>query len=41
MILALIFSINKDIIQINNNKNIEFLDQDLIDVALEAGWSVR
>ena len=36
MTLAQIFDINKDIIQINNNKNIKLLGQDFIDITLEA-----
>ena len=40
MTLAFIFGVNKYIIQVNNNKNIEFLGQNLIDIALEAGQSV-
>lgn len=41
MILTLIFSINKDIIQIYDNKNIQFFGQDLIDITLEASRSIR
>ena len=41
MALAFIFGVNKDVIQINNDEDIEFLGQDLIDVALEAGRSIR
>ena len=33
--LAFIFSVNQDVIQADNNKNIEFFGQNLIDVALE------
>ena len=40
MTLALIFDIDEDIIQINNNKNIKLLGQDLIDITLEACWSI-
>ena len=38
--LTLILSVDEDIIQIHNDKNIELLCQDLVDIALEAGWSV-
>ena len=41
VILAFIFGVNKDVIQVNNYKNIEFFGQDLIDVALKAGRSIR
>ena len=40
VILALILSINKDVIQVHNDKNINFFYQDLIDVTLEAGRGV-
>ena len=39
--LAWVFSKDKNIIQINNDKNIKLFDQNLIDVTLEAGWCVR
>ena len=41
MDLAWIFDVNKDVIQINNDKDFEFFVQDLDDVVLKAGWSVR
>ena len=41
MTLAFIFGINEDVIQVNNNKDIKFFGQNLIDVALEAGRSVE
>ena len=37
MTLAFIFSVNKDIIQVNNDKNNKLLGQNHIDVALEVG----
>ena len=40
MTLTFIFGVNKDIIKVNNDKDIEFLGQNLIDVALEASRSV-
>ena len=40
MTTALIFSINKDVIQIYDDKDIELFCQDLIDVILEADRSV-
>ena len=41
MILAYGLSINKNMIQKNNNKNIEFLGHNLIDITLEACQSIR
>ena len=38
--LAFIFSVNKDVIQVNDDKNIELLGRDLINIALEAGRSI-
>ena len=38
--LTLILSVDEDVIQIHNNKNIKLLCQDLVDIALEAGQSV-
>ena len=40
LIMALIFGINKDVIQIYNDINSEFFGQDLIDITLKADWSV-
>ena len=39
--LVLILAINEDVIQVNNDKDIEFLGQNFIDIALEADRSVR
>ena len=39
--LVWVFGIDKDVIKINNDKNIKFLDQDLVNIALEAGRCVR
>ena len=36
MSLAWIFGVDEDIIEINNDKNIKFLGQDLVNIALEA-----
>lgn len=41
MLLALVFDINEDIIQVYNNKNFEFLSQNLIDIAMEAVQSIK
>ena len=41
MSFALIFDINKDIIEINNDKNAKLLDQNLINLMFEAGWYVK
>ena len=38
--LSLIFSIDKDVIQIYNDKNIKLFCQDLIDITLEASRSI-
>ena len=38
--LAFILSVNQDVIQVDNNENIEFFGQNLVDVALEAGRGV-
>lgn len=35
MSLIYVFNINKDIIQVSNNKDIKFFSQDFIDVSLE------
>ena len=41
MSLAWVLFIDEDIIEINNDKNIKFLGQDLVNIALEASWCVR
>ena len=38
--LAFIFNVNQDVIQVNNDKNIEFFSQNFVDVALEVGQSI-
>ena len=40
VVFALIFGVDKDIIQIYTDKNIEFFHEDLIDVALKYYRSV-
>ena len=35
------FSINQDVIKVNNNKNIKFFCKNFVNVALEAGWSMK
>ena len=37
---SLVFGIDEDIIQIHNDKNIEFFRKDLINVVLECCWSI-
>ena len=37
----LILSIDEDVIQINNDEDIKFLYQDLINVTLDACWGIR
>ena len=41
MTLAWILGIDEDVIQINNDKDIKLFGQDLIDITLEACWSIR
>ena len=41
VIPALILSIDEDVIQIHNNKDIKLFCQDYIDITLEAGRNVR
>ena len=36
MSLALVFSVDENVIEVKNYKNIEFLGQDLVNIALEA-----
>ena len=38
--LTLILSVDEDVIQIHDDKDIELFCQDLVDIALEAGRSV-
>ena len=38
--LAWILCINEDVIKVNNDKNIKFLSQDLVNIALKAGRCV-
>ena len=38
--LAWVFGVDKDVIKVNNDENIEFFDQDLVNIALEAGRCV-
>ena len=38
--LALVLGIDKDVIKVNKNKDIKFLGQDLVNIALEAGRCV-
>ena len=40
MTVTLILSIDEDVIQIHNDKDIKLFSQDLVDIALEAGWSI-
>ena len=39
--LAWVLGIDEDIIEVNNDKDIKFLGQDLVNIALEAGWCVE
>ena len=38
--LAWVLGVNKDVIKVNNDKDIEFLGQDLVNIVLEAGRCV-
>ena len=38
--LAWVFGIDKNIIKVKNGEDIKFFGQDLVNVALEAGWCV-
>ncbi len=40
MVFYLVFDINKNIVQVYNNKNIELFCQDLIDIFLKSAWCV-
>ena len=40
MTLVFIFGVNKDVMQVNNDKDIKLLGQNLLDIALKAGRSV-
>ena len=41
MSLARVLSVDEDVIKVNNDKNIKFLGQDLVNIALETGRCVR
>ncbi len=36
-----VFGIDQDIIQIHHKKDIKLFNEDLVDVALKTGWSIR
>ena len=40
MRLALTFSIDEDVIEVHYHKNVEFLCQDLVEIALERDWCI-
>ncbi len=40
MLFSLTLSLDENVIEVYNNKNIELLCQDLIDIALKRGWCV-
>ena len=40
MSLAFVLSVDEDVIEVNNDKNIDFLGQNLVNIALEAGRCV-
>lgn len=39
--LAKVFSVDQDIVQIYDHKDVKLFGEDLIDIALEASWSIR
>ena len=39
--LAWVLSVDEDVIKVNNDENIEFLGQDLVNIALEANKCIR
>ena len=41
MRLAGVPGIDQNFVQINNDKNVELLRKDLVDVSLKASWSIR
>ena len=41
VIPSLILSVDEDVIQIHDDKDIKLLCQDLVDVTLEACWGIR
>lgn len=41
MALFGIFGINQNVVQVYNDKYVELFGQDLIDVALKAGWIIK
>ena len=41
MTLVGIFGINWDVIKINDNKNVKFLHKNFVNIALEAGKSIK
>ena len=40
MIISIIINIDKDVVQIHNDKDIELLSKDLVDKSLETYWCV-
>ncbi len=40
VLFVLILSVDEDVIEIHYHENVEFLDQDLVDVTLKRGWCV-
>lgn len=40
MALAQVLGINRNVIQIYNDENIELLSQNLVNITLEAGWCI-
>ena len=39
--MAWVLGIDENVIEVNNDKNIEFFGQDLVNISLEAGWCVK
>ena len=40
MSISIIFSVNQDVIQVHNDKNVKLFCKDLVDLFLEACWYV-
>ena len=40
MTIPIIFGVNQDVIQVQNNKDVKLLCKDLADVSLEACWYI-
>ena len=41
MTISVIISVDQDVIQVHNDKNVKLLHKDFVDLSLEACWCVR